>query len=96
MPPKTSTKAAAKSGKATKTVAKGDKKKRKGKRKKSYASKLAHYNKWWIIACSFLCSNPALPQVHDHLPGDPDRRAPDAARGARQARHVRGTKAVTK
>ena len=37
MPPKTSAKAAAKSGKATKTVAKGDKKKRKGKRKESYA-----------------------------------------------------------
>ena len=37
MPPKTSAKAAVKSGKATKTVAKGDKKKRKGKRKESYA-----------------------------------------------------------
>ena len=37
MPPKTSGKAAAKPGKATKTVAKGDKKKRKGKRKESYA-----------------------------------------------------------
>ena len=37
MPPKTSIKAAAKPGKATKTVAKGDKKKRKGKRKESYA-----------------------------------------------------------
>ena len=37
MPPKTSVKAAAKSGKATKAVAKGDKKKRKGKRKESYA-----------------------------------------------------------
>ena len=37
MPPKTSAKAAAKSGKATKAVAKGDKKKRKGKRKESYA-----------------------------------------------------------
>merc|ERR1712029_679540 len=33
MPPKTSGKAAAKSGKATKAVTKGDKKKRKGKRK---------------------------------------------------------------
>ena len=33
MPPKTSGKAAAKSGKATKAIAKGDKKKRKGKRK---------------------------------------------------------------
>ena len=37
MPPKTSAKAAVKSGKATKTVAKGDKKKCKGKRKESYA-----------------------------------------------------------
>ena len=35
MPPKTSGKAAAKSGKAP--VAKGDKKKKKGKRKESYA-----------------------------------------------------------
>ena len=33
MPPKTSGKAAAKSGKATKAVTKGDKKKRKGKKK---------------------------------------------------------------
>ena len=60
------------------------------------ASKLAHYNKRWIIACSLSCSNPAFSQVHDHLPGDPDRRAPDAARGACQARRVWGTKAVTK
>merc|ERR1739846_257971 len=37
MPPKTSGKAAAKGGKATKAIAKGDKKKRKGKRKESYA-----------------------------------------------------------
>jgi len=37
MPPKTSGKAAAKSGKATKAVTKGEKKKRKGKRKESYA-----------------------------------------------------------
>merc|ERR1712096_394346 len=37
MPPKTSGKAAAKSGKATKAVTKGDKKKRKKKRKESYA-----------------------------------------------------------
>ena len=37
MPPKISAKAAVKSGKTTKTVAKGDKKKRKGKRKESYA-----------------------------------------------------------
>merc|ERR1712037_932606 len=37
MPPKTSGKAAGKSGKAAKAVTKGDKKKRKGKRKESYA-----------------------------------------------------------
>ena len=37
MPPKTSGKAAAKSGKAAKAIAKGDKKKRKNKRKESYA-----------------------------------------------------------
>merc|ERR1712189_157399 len=37
MPPKTSGKVAAKSGKAAKAVTKGDKKKRKGKRKESYA-----------------------------------------------------------
>merc|ERR1712055_1112958 len=37
MPPKTSGKAAAKSGKATKAITKGDKKKRKGKRKEAYA-----------------------------------------------------------
>ena len=37
MPPKTSGKAAAKSGKAAKPIAKGDKKKRKSKRKESYA-----------------------------------------------------------
>jgi histone H2B len=37
MPPKTSKKGAAKSGKAVKAIVKGDKKKRKGKRKESYA-----------------------------------------------------------
>jgi len=37
MPPKTSGKAAAKSGKAAKAVTKGDKKKKKGRRKESYA-----------------------------------------------------------
>ena len=37
MPPKTSGKAAVKSGKAAKAVPKGDKKKKKGKRKESYA-----------------------------------------------------------
>ena len=37
MPPKTSGKAAVKSGKAAKAAPKGDKKKKKGKRKESYA-----------------------------------------------------------
>jgi len=37
MPPKTSGKASAKSGKASKAVVNGDKKKKKGKRKESYA-----------------------------------------------------------
>ena len=37
MPPKTSGKGAVKSGKAAKAVPKGDKKKKKGKRKESYA-----------------------------------------------------------
>ena len=37
MPPKTSGKAAVKSGKAAKAVPKGDKKKKRGKRKESYA-----------------------------------------------------------
>ena len=37
MPPKTSGKAAAKSGKAAKAISKGDKKKKKQKRKESYA-----------------------------------------------------------
>merc|ERR1712147_24753 len=37
MPPKTSGKVAVKSGKASKAVTKGDKKKKRGKRKESYA-----------------------------------------------------------
>ena len=37
MPPKTSGKGSVKSGKAAKAVPKGDKKKKKGKRKESYA-----------------------------------------------------------
>ena len=37
MPPKTSGKAAVKSGKAAKSVPKSEKKKKKGKRKESYA-----------------------------------------------------------
>ena len=46
MPPKTSGKAAAKSGKAAKAVTKGDKKKRKGKRKESYAIYIYKVIEW--------------------------------------------------
>ena len=63
MPPKTSGKAAAKSGKATKAIAKGDKKKRKGKRKESYAIyiyKVLYGLSWWI----YLCFDQVLKQVH--------------------------------
>ena len=52
MPPKTSGKAAAKSGKAAKAVTKGDKKKRKGKRKESYAIyiyKVRLYLATWLL-----------------------------------------------
>ena len=48
MPPKTSGKAAAKSGKATKAVTKGDKKKRKGKRKESYAIYIYKVSFKWV------------------------------------------------
>jgi histone H2B len=41
MPPKTSGKAADKSGKVTKAIAKGDKKQRKGKRKEFYVNKVS-------------------------------------------------------
>ena len=57
MPPKTSAKAAVKSGKATKTVAKGDKKKRKGKRKESYAIYIYKVNRC-LIVCLFIISRP--------------------------------------
>ena len=53
MPPKTSGKAAAKPGKATKTVAKGDKKKRKGKRKESYAIYIYKVDLVAVTACLF-------------------------------------------
>ena len=52
MPPKTSGKAAAKSGKATKAITKGDKKKRKGKRKESYAIYI------YKVRCEFSCRSP--------------------------------------
>ena len=51
MPPKTSGKAAAKSGKAAKAVTKGDKKKRKGKRKESYAIYIYKVGMLVAIAC---------------------------------------------
>ena len=53
MPPKTSGKAAAKSGKAAKAVTKGDKKKRKGKRKESYAIYI--YKVFYSISCDACC-----------------------------------------
>jgi histone H2B len=49
MPPKASGKAAAKSGKATKAIAKGDKKKRKGKRKESYAIYIYKVSIWYLL-----------------------------------------------
>ena len=53
MPPKTSAKAAAKSGKGQKaTSAKGDKKKRKGKRKESYAIYIYKVISSWNV-CEF-------------------------------------------
>ena len=54
MPPKTSGKAAAKSGKATKAVTKGDKKKRKGKRKESYAIYIYKVQKTFLTEFYFL------------------------------------------
>ena len=62
MPPKTSGKAAAKSGKATKAVTKGDKKKRKGKRKESYAIYI--YKVLIRILEVFLNYYQVLKQVH--------------------------------
>ena len=66
MPPKTSGKAAAKSGKVTKAVTKGDKKKRKGKRKESYAIYI-----YKVYVENFLCNDvcqilfaQVLKQVH--------------------------------
>ena len=53
MPLKTSGKAAAKSGKATKAVTKGDKKKRKGKRKESYAIYIYKVDLVAVTACLF-------------------------------------------
>ena len=62
MPPKTSGKAAAKSGKAAKAVTKGDNKKRKGKRKESYA---IYIYKVGLLALSFSIDLlQVLKQVH--------------------------------
>ena len=52
MPPKTSGKAAIKSGKAAKVVTKGEKKKKKGKRKESYAIYIYKVNCKWYTICS--------------------------------------------
>ena len=48
MPPKTSGKAAAKSGKAAKAISKGDKKKKKQKRKESYLHRRGYFFKTFI------------------------------------------------
>ena len=65
MPPKTSGKAAVKSGKAAKAVPKGDKKKKKGKRKESYAIyiyKVISCCKLWLYAYMLILQ--VLKQVH--------------------------------
>ena len=65
MPPKTSGKAAGKSGKAAKAVPKGDKKKKKGKRKESYAIyiyKVISCCKFGLYACMLILQ--VLKQVH--------------------------------
>ena len=62
MPPKTSGKAAVKSGKATKAVTKGDKKKRKGKRKESYAIYIYKVLWWFFPYLKRICK--VLKQVH--------------------------------
>ena len=65
MPPKTSGKAAVKSGKAAKAVPKGEKKKKKGKRKESYAIyiyKVISCCKPWLYAYMLILQ--VLKQVH--------------------------------
>ena len=49
MPPKDSGKAAKKSGKAQKAMAKGDKKKKKLRRKESYAMYIYKVLKYWCL-----------------------------------------------
>ena len=63
MPPKTSGKAAAKSGKAAKAVTKGDKKKRKGKRKESYAIYIYKVGDFSFLRCR-VSHLQVLKQVH--------------------------------
>ena len=66
MPPKTSGKAAVKSGKASKAVPKGEKKKKKGKRKESYAIyiyKVCSENYLCPDLCQILFAQ-VLKQVH--------------------------------
>ena len=64
MPPKTSGKAAVKSGKAAKAVTKGDKKKRKGKRKESYAIYIYKVSEFFLDGFCLHCCFQVLKQVH--------------------------------
>merc|ERR1711990_1086651 len=84
MPPKTSGKAAAKSGKATKAITKGDKKKRKGKRKESYAIYL--YKVLEQVHPDTGVSSKAMSIMNSYVNDLFER----IARGAGQARRVRG------
>jgi len=79
MPPKTSGKAAKKSGKAQKAITKGDKKKGKKRRKESYAIyiykvlKQVHPDTGISYCCRGFPPGPLQQEVHHHLQGDPDR-----------------------
>jgi hypothetical protein len=64
MPPKTSGKAADKSGKVTKAIAKGDKKKSKGKRKESYAIYIYKVSILHLFYIAYLHPFQVLKQVH--------------------------------
>jgi histone H2B len=79
MPPKTSGKAAKKAGKAQKNISKSDKKKKR-RRKESYAIYIAHYNKR-----STITSREIQTAVRLLLPGELAKHAVSE-----------GTKAVTK
>ncbi|ODN00717.1 Histone H2B.3 [Orchesella cincta] len=105
MPPKTSGKAAKKAGKAQKNISKGDGKKRKHKRKESYA---IYIYKAMSIMNSFVkdiferiaaealdCAH-YTQEDHHHLSGNPDCCASPPPCELAQARCIEGTKAVTK